>query len=166
MRALLSRCGEEHLHRSLGEHGGADVAALHHVIARAADALLLLNERRAHGGRGRHGAHGAVDLGRADGIGHVDAADGNAARNRLALLVREGDVVGAREAAERFVVVEGNPVLQRPPGDGAVHRARVEAGEAQLAGDGLRDRGLAGPAGAVDGNDHRANLSISVRNCG
>ena len=74
-------------------------------------------------------AHGAVDLGRADGIGHVDAADGNAARNRLALLVREGDVVGAREAAERFVVAEGNPVLQRLPGDAARYIAPVSRQE-------------------------------------
>ena len=82
------------------------------------------------------------------------------------VVLREQFLALAQSEPERFVVVEGNPVLQRPPGDGAVHRARVEAGEAQLAGDGLRDRGLAGPAGAVDGNDHRANLSISVRNCG
>ena len=42
MRALLGRRGEEHLDRGLGKHHCADVAALHHVVARAPDALLLL----------------------------------------------------------------------------------------------------------------------------
>ena len=38
--------------------------------------------------------------------------------------------------------------------DRAVHRPRVEVREAEPLGDGARDRGLAGPGRAVDGDDH------------
>ena len=50
------------------------VAANVNASRLTADALLLLNERRAHGGRGRHGAHGAVNLIRERGASVFDAS--------------------------------------------------------------------------------------------
>ena len=166
MGALLVGGGQEHLHLGMREHGRADVAPLDHVVARVADAALLLDERLAHRRGGGHGAHRLVDVGRADGGGHVGTADGDAGGRGLSGLVRELDVVGAGDLAERGVIVQGHAVLDGLPCHGAVHRARIEAREAQFARHGLRDRGLARPAGAVDCDDHRANLSISDKKPG
>ena len=166
MGALSGAGGQKHLQLGLGEHRRTDVAAFHHVVARAADALLLGDERLANGGRGGHGADGTVDLGRADGIGHVHAGDGDTARERIARLVGEPDLVRISDAAERFTVFQRDAVLQRLPGDGAVHGARVQAREAQTARDRLRNGRFAGAARAVDSDDHRASLSISSRKPG
>ena len=154
MGALLIGGGEEHLHGRIGEHHGADVAALHHVVAGVADAALLVEQRLAHGGRGGHRAHGAVDLGSADGVGHLIVADEHAARHWVALHMPEGDVVGAGDSPQGRLVIERYAVLQGAPGDGAVHGPRVQAGEAELFGHGLGHGGLSGPGGPVDGDDH------------
>ena len=137
MGALGGAGSQKHLQLSLGKHRRADVAAFHHVVARATDTLLLGNKRLANGGRGGHGADGAVDLRRADGVGHVHAGNGDAARQRVARLMGEPDLVHDGDAAERFAVFQRNAVLQRLPGDGAVHGARVQAREAQAARDRL-----------------------------
>ena len=79
----------------------------------------------------------------------------------------EGDVVGAGDLAEGRLVVQGDAVLQGLPGDGAVHGARVETGEAEFFGHGLGHGGLAGPRGPVDGDDHYFTSSFkSARKSG
>ena len=166
MGALSGAGGQKHLQLGLGEHRRADVAAFHHVIARTADALLLGHKRLANGGRGGHGADGTVYLRRADGVGHVHAGNGDAARQRIARLMGEPDLVHVGDAAERFAVFQRNAVLQRLPGDGAVHGARIQAREAQTARDRLRNGRFAGAARAVDSDDHRASLSISSKKPG
>ena len=132
-----------------------------------ADAALLVEQRLAHGGRGGHRAHRAVDLGGADGIGHLIVADEHAARHRVALHMPEGDVVGAGDSSQGRLVVERDAVLQGAPGDGAVHGPRVQAGEAEFFGHGLGHGGLAGPGGPVDGDDHYFTSSFkSARKSG
>ena len=126
---LLRACREEHLHRRLGEDDRADVAALNHVVARSPDALLLGNKRLANCGNGGNRPHGAVDFGRADGIGHLRARNEDATGNGIALDVPELDFVVARDRAERIGVVEGNAVGERLPRDGTIHCSRVEARE-------------------------------------
>ena len=126
---LLRACREEHLHGCLGENDRADVAALDHVVARAADALLLGDKRLANCGNGGNWPHGAVDFGRADGIGHFRARDEDTTGNGVALDMSELDFVVARDRAERLGVVEGNAVGERLPRDGAVHCPRVKARE-------------------------------------
>ena len=106
MGALLVGGGEEHLHGRIGKHHGTDVAALHHVVAGVADATLLVEQGLAHGGRGGHRAHGAVDLGSADGVGHLVIADEHAARHWVALHMPEGDVVGTGDSPQGRLVVE------------------------------------------------------------
>ena len=130
MSAFGGAGGQKHLQRGLGKHRRADVAAFNHVVARAADPLLLGHKRLANGGRGGHGADRAVDLSCADGVGHVHAGDGDAARQRVARLMGEPDLVHIGDAAERFAIFQRDAVLQRLPGDGAVHGARIQAREA------------------------------------
>ena len=108
----------------------------------------------ARGGRGGHRAHGAIDLGSADGVGHLIVADEHAARHWVALHMPEGDVVGTGDSPQGRLVVERDAVLQGAPGDGAVHGPRVQAGEAELFGHGLGHGGLSGPRRPVDGDDH------------
>ena len=166
MGALGGAGGQKHLKRGLGEHRRADVATFHHVVARAADALLLGHKRLANSGGGGHSADGTVDLGGADGIGHIHVGNGDAARKRVTRLMGEPDLVRVGDAAERFAVLQRNAVLQRLPSDGAVHSARVQAREAQTARHRLRNGRFAGAARAVDSDDHRASLSISSRKPG
>ena len=130
-RALLRACREEHLHRCLGENDRADVAALDHVVARSANALLLSNKCLANCGNGGNRPHSSIDFGRADGIGHLRARNEDATGNGVALDVPELDFVVARDRAERIGVVEGNAVGERLPRDGAVHRPRVKARESE-----------------------------------
>ena len=84
---------------------------------------------------------GLGDLRRADLVGHVAAVEQDAvAEPRCrAALGHGGGVASRSRGGER---------------DGAVHRARVEVREAEPLRDGAGDRGLAGPGGAVDGDDH------------
>lgn len=63
MRALFSRCRQEHLARRIGEYRGANIAPFDHVVAARADALLLRNERFTHRRRGRNRRDRLVDLG-------------------------------------------------------------------------------------------------------
>ena len=128
-RTLLRACREEHLHRRLGEDDRADVAALDHVVARAADALLLGDKCLANCGNGGNRPHSSIDFGRADGIGHLRARNEDATGNGVARDMSELDFVVTRDRAERIGVVEGNAVGERLPRDGAVHRPRVKARE-------------------------------------
>ena len=63
---------EEHLHRRVGEHDRADVAALHYSPAVVRDpGALAVDEDRAHLGMRGHDRHRARDLGAADLLAHV-----------------------------------------------------------------------------------------------
>ena len=128
---LLRACREEHLHGCLGEDDRTDVAALDHIVARSPDALLLGNKRLANCGNGSNRPHGAVDFGRADGVGHLRTRNEDATGNGIALDVTELDFVVTRDRAERIGVVEGNAVGERLPRDGTVHRPRVKARESE-----------------------------------
>src|SRR5205814_998895 len=77
-----------------------------------------------------------------------------AAGNPHAPFVLEGDRVLTRELAELRLLVERQVVLHREPRQRAVHRPRVEVAEAQPLRQGAGDGALAGPGGAVDGDDH------------
>src|SRR5262249_21733519 len=61
----------------------------------------------------------------------------------------------ARKHAETLAVGQIEPVLESEPRQRAVHRAGVEVAEPEPLGEPPRDRALAGPCRAVDGNDHR-----------
>ena len=87
-------------------------------------------------------------------------ADEYAARHRVAFHMPEGNVVGAGDNSQGRLVVERDAVLQRAPGDSAVHGPGIEAGEAELFGHGLGHGGLSGPGGPVDGDDHYFTLSL------
>ena len=65
------------------------------------------------------------------------------------------------KSADGFAVVEVGLPLQRRQRHAAVHRPRVEIGEADLTGNPPRDRGLAGRGGPVDRNHHPGSVLTS-----
>ena len=100
-RARTVRVGDEvDLHLGVGRDDGADVAALDHDVALAAELALPLAHHLAHLRVPRDDRHHPVDARLADRGGHVGAGDEDAAA------VVEGDRVLARERAERRLVAE------------------------------------------------------------
>ena len=106
----------------------------------ASSSRCFLHERLAHRRVGGHLRGRLGDLRRADRLGHVLAVHEHA--------VAEPDVellgaLGGRAAVS----------LRHQP-DRAVHRARVQVGEAERARDSARNGALARPRGPVDRHDH------------
>ena len=144
-RAGLDRIGvQEDLHGGVGRDHRADVAALGDPVALGDDRLLLAR-RAPHARPGRRrpwrpaaGHAGGADLGR-----HVAAVD----RHPLAwtsIVIRLGE---SRGGVRQVFARNGEA-------DAAVHRPRVQVREAEPLGGGACDRGLSGPGGTVDGDDH------------
>ncbi len=93
-------------------------------------------------------------------------------------MIREGDYVAegrdigtvVAPDAELKVFLTASPeerarrraALSGRQRDGAVHRPRVEVREAEPLGDGTRDGRLAGPGGAVDGDEHRLSIGAGA----
>ena len=127
--ALLGAGGEEHLHRRLGRHDGADVAALGHPVAVVQQRALLLHERGAHLLVGGDPRGGLRYLGRADRLGHV-AAVGHHPVAQLDL-----QLLGA--------LGRGAALLEQLQRRRAVHRPGVEVGEAERPRRRARHRALA-----------------------
>lgn len=132
MRALFSRCRQEHLARRIGEYRGANIAPFDHVVAARADALLLRNERFTHRRRGRNRRDRLVDLGRADDRGHIRAIDEHATRNRVVALVLESDLAHTSQFPERRRIRKIDSLFKRFPRDRAVHRTRIQARKTKL----------------------------------
>ena len=96
---------------------------------------------------------GGVDLGRADLGRHVVAR-----RSKTPLALAELDGMLAREVRRaRARRRASTRVVQREPGESAVHRAGVEVAEAEPSGERARDRALAGAGRPVDRDDHFAS---------
>ena len=136
------------LHLGVGRDDGADVAPLDHDVPLMAELALPLAHHLAHLVVARDDGDHAVDARLPDRRGHVGARDRHAAR------LVEDHRVPARELPERLRLGERQPFAHREPGEGAVHRARVEVAEAEplreIAGDGA----LAGSGRSIDGDDH------------
>ena len=147
-RAHLGVGIEPDLQLGVRRHDLADVAALDHGVALLGELALALAHDLAHLRVPRDDRDGGVDLGRADLGRHVVAPDEDAAS------LAELDRMLAREVDERGNVVELDPVVQRQPGEGAVHRAGVEIAEPEPRRERARDRALTGPGGPVDRDDH------------
>ena len=92
------------------------------------------------------------------GLGHPRLADRGAdvAAIELDPLAVELDPQRSGQRAHRLRIVEVGPALDPGQRHAAVHRPRVEVGEAERRGDGTGDSGLAGPGGTVDRDDHGA----------
>ena len=166
MGALFVARGQEHFHGSVREDHRPDIAAFDHEVACRANAPLLSQERFAHGRQGRNRADRTVDLRRANGIGHFVAVDEHASRHRVARLMAKRDLFLPRNAPACLRVVERHAVLDSTPGHCAVHRACVQAREAELFRHRLCDGGLPRPAGAVYRYDHRTKPSMSSKKRG
>ena len=82
--------------------------------------------------------------------------------------VRIASVTSSPSASTRSPVEADVGVsLAAREGHGAVHRARVEVRPAERVGDGAGDGGLAGPRGAVDGDEHAIpTIDATVRTSG
>ena len=74
-------------------------------------------------------------------------------RHRAVLVEVDGVVL--REPSERGAVLEIEGALDREPGHGPVHGARVQIPEPEPLGEPARDGALSGSGGPVDRNDHR-----------
>src|SRR5207247_5081099 len=81
--------------------------------------------------------------------GHLRSGDQDAPR------LLELDRIGGCQPTEPGAVAQIKRALHRQPGHRAVHRAGVEIAKAQPLGETPRNRALACPCGAVDGDDHR-----------
>ena len=132
--------GQEHLDRRVGRDHRADVAALGHPVAHRHQLALLAHQRLTHRGVGGHARGGLGHLGGADGVGHVPAVGHDP--------VAQLEVDGRGRLGRRAALAEQLQAHR------AVHRARVEVGEAQRLRRGARHRALAGPGGPVDSYDH------------
>ena len=138
--------GEEDLQRRVGEHDGADVAALDDAPAVLAyPRALALDQHRADRRVRRHLRHRRGDLGAADLGRDVAPVEPHADRRRA----RSG---GAGDRGDRVAVVEVDAGVERGERDRAVHRAGVERREPEGVGDAARDRRLPRAGGPVDGD--------------
>src|SRR3990170_3885130 len=147
--STLPRVGDEvDLHLGVGTDDGADVTPFDDGVAHLGELALALSHHLPHLGMARHRRDDAVDARGADLLRDLGAGD----EHRAAL---EGDGVRARERAEGGRVLERRPALEREPGDGPVHGARVQGAKAESLGEPPSDRGLACPGRAVDRDDHR-----------
>ena len=98
--AHIVACGEEHLHRRVGEHDGPDVATLDHATAVVAHPVpLTLDEHAPDRGVRRHRGHRGGDFGATDLVG--DVAPVEADRSGLDLDVRPLGDCGGRGTVVR-----------------------------------------------------------------
>ncbi len=128
--ALAAIRGEEHLHVRVGDDDGADVAALHDRVAGRGEGALALAQDLAHLLVARDGGDDAVDLDRADGVGHVLAGDRDRVVGVDRHLVRAGEVGervrrrrGARRGRARARSARGTSRPCRGSGSRAARRA-------------------------------------------
>ena len=141
----LGRIGvEEDLDRGVGRDDGADVAALGDPVARRRRSpAACAPARRAPRGRRRPCE---ASLGHARRRGSRRSRRGR--RSAPARRPRSRSARRPRRRARRS--------SRGGEADAAVHRPGVQVREAEPCGDGARDRGLSGPGGTVDGDDHGA----------
>ena len=139
--ALFRVGGEEDLDGGVGRDHGGDVAALRDPVAVGHDRLLLGDQRVADALVGCDLDAALGDLGRADRS--VTSSPSMRTRSPTSMSMLRGDL---RRVAAGL----------RGECDGAVHRPRIEVGEAELARDCASHRGLAGSGRAVDRDDHSA----------
>jgi len=127
----------------------ADVPSLDDGVAEVGElALAAPHDDPDLGMAGDHGDEpvdlGLPDLGRDVRLGDPD---------RAALVEVDGMPFG--QHAERRPVLEVERTLEREPGHGPVHRARVQIPEAESLGQPAGDGALPGSGGPVDCHDHR-----------
>ena len=133
--ARAPRGVEADLHLGVGRHDRADVAALGDPVAGGDQGALLGDERGADRGVGRRAARRSWLI---SGV-RIASVTSAPSRSTRSPSKRMSSVAGSRSPASA---------------DAAVHRPGVEVGEAQRARGGAGDGGLAGPRGAVDGDEH------------
>ncbi len=143
---------EEDLDLRVRKDARPDVAAFHHDAAVHTEAALLHEQDAAHGGMLRDDRYGARDLGGADLLRVVGAVDVQLVGTERSVVDElQGQVLG--HARDALAVFEREIVDASGEGDGAIERAGVDVGELESRGYELGDRALAGPGGAVDGDD-------------
>ena len=128
-RPFLGRRGQEDLHVGVGQHHGADVAALDHDAPLARRQLALqLHQPGPHRGHRRYRRHR---------LGHFVAADlsrnvfSGKVRAILVGVVADGQVDVRRGSADRIRVVQIDPGPQHRQRHDPVHRAGVQIACAQ-----------------------------------
>src|SRR5215216_801966 len=140
---------EVDLHAGVRRDDRADVAALDHGVAEVGELALPAAHDEAHFGVPRDDRDEAVDLRLTYRFGDVVARD----RDRPVLVQVDRVVVGELTQSQPLLEIEGT--LDREPGDGPVHGARVQIPEPETLGEPARDGALSGSGGPVDRNDHR-----------
>src|SRR6267142_6110783 len=150
--------GEEELHLRGGEDHGSDVAALEdRASCRGAPQVALqLEQLLPHHRPGRDHRGPAADLRRANGLGHVLAAQQDPVGVELE------PEAGVQQLAKPLVVIPGDACATRGQGHRPVDGSGVDDGEAQPPGQLAGDRALARPRRPIDGDDpyrHRGEIT-------
>ena len=158
-RSLLNGGGEENFEFGLGKDVGADVATFGNEAAFLAVLALLAGKEIADGGLGGDRGDAGSDFGAAEVAARVFAID--VERRGVGAAV-ENDVAVADEFGNGGAIVDGNPLLENEPGDGAVGGSGVEVEQAELLGYAVGDGGFSSPGGSVDGNDGLAIVQQNV----
>ena len=148
-RALFVRRRQEDLQRRVGADHGADVAALGDVVARPRSARAGARPSP----RGPRDAPRPARRPRPTSGARIACAD-VLSRRAARRCPSKASSSPRGQLGHRLAVVEVDPGPQGREGDAAVHRPRVEVGEAERRGDAARDGGLAGPGGPVDRDHH------------
>ena len=152
----LGGSGEEDLQVGVGQHRGADVAALDDDAGCSAAAAM---DRCSSMIRARTSGTALTAL-------TLEVTSwvriGPATSTPSTVIVRVGgsvpETISGLPAAAAIAAGSSTsmPLLHHPPGDRPVLRAGVQVAQPELRGDGLGGAGLARAGGAVDGDDHRA----------
>src|SRR5439155_7667600 len=119
--------GQVDLEGGVGGHDGTDVAAFDHDAAGAAgdDRALLGDQGGTHGRYSRNSRDRGGHLGPADEAGHVGAVDGD---GRGGGIGTDADADLAEHLEHGVGVGRVDAAAQDGPGQGPVHRARVDVG--------------------------------------
>ena len=144
--ALLRRCGDEQLEGGIGEHDRADIAAFDDAAAVVVGPCSLAGTQL--------GTHARVGCDGTDDGGHLAPAD--LGRDVLAIdehtFVGHAQVDRAGELGHSLLVGDGDSAAQGRTAHRPVHRPGVEVLQAEAGGERSANRALAGPGGAVDGD--------------
>lgn len=143
----------KNLHFRVGENGGANVAAVHHYPALAAQALLLGHHGVAHLRYHRHLAHGVGNPHLANVVfpNLIVQAQLVAAR---AAVAPEADVdIFAQGALHARHIVEGNVVFQQEKRDAPVHGSGIEVSVVERSGNCFSSSAFAARGIAINGDD-------------
>ena len=123
-----------------------DITAVENHAAALRHLALQRDHLLAHGRQRRDLRDDVTDLRRTDGRTDVLAVDEH---RRLAVGILQVHIDIRHDGIDEFVR-HRLVLLERQPGHGAVHSARVDIGVAELFRCKLRHRALARPCGAVD----------------